>query len=218
MGIDARDELELRGDLPAAVNEPPAKDKAFKEASEKNPDIKRLNTLIAKTEEDLKAAKGGYFPEFALQGGYGYRDRDIGGGADEWTAGVFANWSVFDSGFTRAAVAKANARMQEAKESLKDAEIRLQADIEDSLVTWKTALADFQAASRLVDADQESLKTAQALYKAGKALVLDVLTAQTDLANSEDAKVKALTSYATARANLERLTGKIQSTKTETQW
>jgi outer membrane protein TolC len=217
MGIDIKDELGIKGKLPATVDEPPARDDAMREALEKNPDIKRLNTLISKAEEDIKAARGGYFPELALQGSYGYRDRDIGGGADEWTAGVVATWSVFDSGFTRAEVSKARARAQESRESLKSAEIKLQADIETALVTWKTAQADFQAASKLVDAEQEALKTAQVLYKAGKALVLDVLTAQADLAGSEDARVKALTSFAIAKANLDRLTGRTELAEMETQ-
>ncbi|MDA8161491.1 MAG: TolC family protein [Desulfobacteraceae bacterium] len=213
MGIDAKDGLDIKGGLPDAVDEPPAYEDAMKEALEKNPDIKKFDTLVTKAKEDIRAARGGYFPEFALQGSYGYRDRDIGGGADEWTAGVVANWSVFDSGFTRANVAKAEASARESKESLKSAKIKLRSDIENALVTWKTALVDFQAASRLVDADQEALKTAQALYKAGKALVLDVLTAQSDLTNSEDARVKALTSFAIARANLDRLVGGMETQK-----
>mgnify|MGYP003481784964 FL=1 len=79
--------------------------------------------------------------------------------------------------------------------------------MKDALRAWRTALNDARAGAKLVEANSESLKAAEVLYRSGKATALDVLTAQADLARAEGAQVRAAADYAVARYAVARLVG-----------
>lgn len=172
-----------------------------------NAELARLDRQLEQAREQVAAARAGRAPEVSLQGSYGYRDRDVGGSAQEWTLGVFASWTLFDGGATAGQIAKAQARVAQLEDTRRAAEIAVQADVQEALSAWRSAQADEQAAARLRAANAEALKAALTLYRSGKATGLDVLTAQTDLTRAEGARAQALTAYAIARARLVRLTG-----------
>ena len=97
--------------------------------------------------------------------------------------------------------------MTQAEEARRSLALDLSAQVYDALAAWRVALSDARAAARLVETGSEAVAAAEALYRSGKVTALDVLTAQSDLARAEGAKVSAATAYALARAQLARLTG-----------
>lgn len=207
IGIYGERQIDITGELPKTVAPTPDFISLFTQAKEQNFTIKRLAVMVSKQTEEIASAQGAFWPEVEMQATYGVRDRDIGGSADEWTAGIVANWSLFDSGFNKANKARATAKHQEAIHQLETAKLKLYADLEKEIVQWQVAYADFETAANLIKANQEALETAQALYAAGKAVALDVLTAQLELSKAEQDMVSALYKFSEAKTNIDRLTG-----------
>lgn len=98
LGLEERAEMDIQGKFSPATE--PAGDFAdlWRQAETANPEIKRLKTELAQSRALLQAARGGYFPEISLQGSTGVRHRDVGGTREEWLAGVFMEFPLFDPG------------------------------------------------------------------------------------------------------------------------
>lgn len=197
----------VEGELPGRFKEPSSDDEMLRAASAHNPDIKQALLQVTQAEESLRSAQAARKPELALLGSYGYRDRDIGGSAPEWIVGLAGTWTLYDGGALPAQSEKARARLTQAQEAERVVELGVQTQVKDALRAWRTALNDARASTKLVEANSESLKAAEVLYRSGKATALDVLTAQADLARAEGAQVRAAADYAVARYAVARLVG-----------
>lgn len=207
VGFDSRARIVPRGALARDLAEAPSPEQANDAALAHNPDLLRAARQTEQARKNLDSARGVYQPELALQGSYGYRERDVGGGAPEWLVGVTANWTLYSGGALAAQVAKAQARLTQAQEAQRALEIDIGTQVRDVLGAWRTALSDARAATRLVETNREALAAAETLYRVGKATALDVLTAQADLASAEGEQVTALANHANAQARFARLTG-----------
>jgi outer membrane protein TolC len=209
IGLDGRTRLIPRGALPGDLAEPPPGDAAIAAAGAQSPDLRRATYELEQAQANLRLARVGDSPSIALQGGYGFRDRNVGGGRPEWLVGFSASWLLLDGGALSAQVSKAQARVAQAEEARRALELDIGAQVHGALTGWRIALSDARAAARLVETGREALAAAQALYRSGKATALDVLTVQSDLAGAEGGQVTAATAYAVARAQLARLTGPV---------
>jgi len=207
IGREAPD-FRVTGELAGAVEPSPPQQTALATAVAQNPELKRQRHQIGQAEHNVRAARGARHPILSAQGGYGYRDRDIGGGADEWTAGVFLEIPLFDGGLTGAGIAKAEAVLTQRREAERATRLAIESQLYQALSAWRTAQADADSAAQRIATSREAARAAEVLYRAGKATALDVLTAQTDLARAVSDRAQALAAYAVARANTERLLGK----------
>jgi outer membrane protein TolC len=206
IGLDVPD-FAVLGDLAAPSEPPPDEQMALATAATRNPDLERLARQVAQAELSLRAARGGRAPAIGVQGGYGYRERDLGGGADEWTAGVVVELPIFDGGAVGAGIAKAESVLAQRREAERSARLQIEAEVREGLSDWRRAIADAFAADERVTTGRESTRAAEALYRAGKATALDVLTAQADLTRAEGDQAQARAAYALARAQVGRLLG-----------
>ncbi len=198
----------VEGELPGRFEEPLSDDELQQIVAAHNPDIKQALLQVTQAEKSLLSAQAARKPELALLGTYGYRERDIGGSAPEWIVGLAGTWVLYDGGALPAQSEKARAKLIQAREAGRSIDLRVQTLAKDALRAWRTALNDVRASAKLVEANSESLKAAEVLYRSGKATALDVLTAQADLAKAEGARVHAAADYAMARYAVARLVGK----------
>lgn len=205
-GIDAP--IEIANGLPETFREPDNDEVLIALMLENNPDLKKSALSRAQARLSIDAAEGSYLPEISLQGSYGYRDRNVGGSGDEWLAGVYLEWSLFEGGLTRAQVGKARARFRELEWSDKALRDQVQVDLRQTLADIQTALASIRSSKRLVEAQEEAYKAVVEFYKRGKANYIEVLTAETELTQAKAAYVRAVGDYQSASARLDRVTGK----------
>jgi OMF family outer membrane factor len=207
MGRDGGARVTARGALPRALAEPPRSEALIEEALAGNPDLQRAAHEIDQSRETLRSARGARRPDLALQGDYGYRDRDVGGGRPDWLVGLAASWTLYSGGATSAQTARARAQLAEVQELKRALALDIETQVHEALAGWRTALSDARAASRLVETEREAVRAAETLYGAGKATALDALSAQADLARAEGAQVTSFADYAIARARIASLTG-----------
>lgn len=185
---------------------PPSSDVELRaRALSASPDLARLDALVAAARASASGARGTWMPELAAVGTYGWRERDVGGGADEWTAGVTLDWTLFEGGAGRAAAARADARLAELEAARRGLRLQLEGDVQEALAAWRTAAAGLEAARQGAAAATEARDTANALFRGGRATSVDVLAAEADLQRAEAAVVGALGDLVTARARVIRL-------------
>jgi len=209
IGVDAQ--LVIADGLPETFTEPESEDALLALVLENNPDLRKSARFKEQAKLSIDSATGSYLPEISLQGTYGYRQRDTGLpplSGDEWMAGVFLEWPLFEGGVTRAQVAKSRARYREAEWSDKAVRDQVQVDLRQALADIRTALASIRSSTRLVEAQDEAYRSVVEFYKRGKATYIEVLTAETDLTQARASYVRAVGDYQSAFARLDRVTGK----------
>jgi outer membrane protein TolC len=207
MGLQDEQEIDIPGETPKTSPEPLDELALWAKVKEKNSDIRRINLELERTKTSISSARSGYFPEISFQAGYGYRNRDVGGTADEYTYGFFLEYSIFSGGITKARVEKAQSvyfQLQDSKRALLD---QLRVDLNSALSQIRDALKGMESAQSSIGVNQEAYDATMAMYQAGKLTSLDVLTAQINLINSKASYVRYLADYQTALAQLRKITG-----------
>lgn len=213
LGLPAARDLKLRdgGDrLPA---QPGALDALIAEAVSSRPEM----TAMAARREALvsRAAAAGapIRPQVALTGRWDLgrpNDRYLPP-ADEWNTswslGLVAGWRLFDGNRTRAQVAAIDAERSALEAERLELERTVTLDVENARRDLVTKLAATAAATDAVTAATAREADSRERYGEGLATVLEVLDAQTELAQAERLLVHSRTGAWLAEANLRRAVG-----------
>ncbi len=117
---------------------------------------------------------------------------------------------VFNGRLTRGRIAVAASRERQAELSLGNVRGQVEEDVRLALVTLRTAGAQVRAADETVRLAERELEMARDRFRAGVADNLEVVNAQTALANARDAQVQALAQYNAARLNLAAAQGRAE--------
>jgi len=207
IGPEEGAEMDIQGKFSPATE--PAGDFAdlWRQAETANPEIKRLKTELAQSRALLQAARGGYFPEISLQGSTGVRHRDVGGTREEWLAGVFMEFPLFEGGLTRAQVAKAASQHRQTQERQRDRLNSLRVELLSAWKIMEDARQGVAAARQNLAASEEAYRSALALYRVGKATGLDVLTAEVELTRARLGQLRYRVTYEIGRAKVKQLVG-----------
>jgi outer membrane protein TolC len=187
-------------------------------ALERRPDLAALRASLAAREAAIKVANASRWPSLYLNGSiarnylepYGLSNRDSA--ADEWSyiGGVSVKWNIFDGFQTLSTKRTAEAQAEATRAQLKQAELGASAEI------W-TRFQNYETALRLQDFSLSALTSATAAqqlamdsYKSGVKSILDVLSAETQLAQARSQHIVARQEVFTALANLAHATGLIE--------
>jgi outer membrane protein len=179
----------------------------WQETVKNNPEIKRLDLELAQSQSAIKAARGGYFPEVSLQAASDVRHRDLGGTKPEWLAGVFMEYPFFEGGLTKAAVSKASSQYRQLQERKRDRLNGLKVDLTSAWKDQENARQGVATTRQTVTTNEEAYASAQALYRHGKAIGLDVLQGQVDLTSSRFNLIRYAVAYEIGKARIKQITG-----------
>jgi outer membrane protein TolC len=143
----------------------------------------------------------------SLQSGIGTRHQDTGGTRGEWLAGIFIEFPFFEGGLTKAQVAAASSRYLQALERKRGRFNSLKIDLTTAWQDQENARQGVATTRQTVDTNKEAYASAQALYRNGKAIGLDVLQAQVDLTASRFGLIRYEVNYEIARARVRQILG-----------
>lgn len=178
-------------------------------AVSQRPELSSLKAQVEAAEQGLKAARGEYLPEIALEGSYGYMQgdfRDLEGG-DHWTLGVGAQVPLWNWGKTSARVRKARSKLEQARIQLEKVQDQIRLQVRQTFLDLGKAEKNIAAADSGLDTAREAYRLATASYKAGAATNTDVLDARTALSRAEANHAQALFENNVALAALKRAVG-----------
>ena len=207
IGLKEQTKVDISGQISQEFSPAPDVDLQWEETIKNNPEIKRLALEIEQNQTQIKAARGGYFPEVSLQSDIGTRHQDTGGTRGEWLAGIFIEFPFFEGGLTKAQVAAASSRYLQALERKRDRFNSLKIDLTTAWQDQENARQGVATTRQTVDTNKEAYASAQALYRNGKAIGLDVLQAQVDLTASRFGLIRYGVNYEIARARVLQILG-----------
>jgi outer membrane protein len=181
------------------------------------PDLMAQALRIRSTEEKVRAAKAEYKPQILLSGSVAqtsiWPTVDYGqlGQASEptWSAGITVQWRIFDGGARKNDVMIAESKRREAADQLTAIHDRATREVWTAYIGFRTALRKHEAAVALLKSANESYSASLDAYKYGVKNLVDVVTAEKQLAQARLSNVSARSELFLDAVNLEFATGNL---------
>ena len=184
---------------------------ALEQALNHRPELLQAERQIGVAKANVKVASSGYKPQATLFGIYGWHDSVFTNAIDStregWTVGASMTWALFDGMLTHGRVTEARAQLEEANLDYADMRRRVELDVRQAYSDYLQTMELIEAEKKTVEEAEESLRLAEARFRAGSGTQLDVLSAQTALTDARSNEIQALHDYNVAIATLERVTG-----------
>ena len=184
---------------------------ALEQAIQRRPELLQADRQIAVAKANVQVASSGYKPQASVFGNYGWHDytfaNDPGDTREGWTLGANMSWALFDGMLTRGKITEARAQLQEANLDYADTHRQVELEVRQAYSDYLQTLELIEAQKKTVEEAEESLRLAEARFRAGTGTQLDVLSAQTALTEARSNEIQALHDYNVAIATLERVTG-----------
>jgi len=218
--------LGIPADIPVQVTEPtadvvdtlPAQDaqRMIDEALQRRPDIAALRATVAAKKATAKAIGSERWPSLYFNGSAsqnyfsGENTNQVPENETVLTGGLSLQWTLFDGFQTRDAQRAAVEQAASAEEQLRMAELAASADVWTSYHTYETALQKYKFSSAFLKSSSAAYELALDSYKAGLKSILDLLTAESQLAQARSLQIAARQDAFTALANLAFSTGLLE--------
>jgi outer membrane protein len=213
--IDSRRSVPLPENLSLSI-------KALIDRAMKNrPELMAQVLQIRSAEARIRAAKAAYTPQIGLSGAVAqtslWPTSDYGhlGAASEptWSVELGIHWQIFDGGARKSELLIAESKRREAEDELTTKEDQTTREVWNAYIAFRTALRKHEAAVALLQAANASYSASLDAYKYGVKNLVDVLTAQQQLAQARLSNVSARSELFLDAVNLEFVTGNLLRTQ-----
>ncbi len=181
-------------------------------ATSRSPELRAAQAGLQEGKAELSVARTAYLPALALDYFYGIdanqlaiynRDhlKNLGSAAQATLTIPVWNW-----GATQSKIRQAELKQKQAELELAYAQRQLMANLNVSYREAQLAQAQLDSLKKSMDLSAESLRLTVLRYQAGEATALEVVDAQTTLAQARNAYDDGLSRYRIAWANIQTLT------------
>ncbi|HYY42041.1 MAG TPA: TolC family protein, partial [Pyrinomonadaceae bacterium] len=212
VGLALESPLTLTDELRFTTEPTPTVETAVAQAAQSRPELRIAEEEIRINELARQAVRAEQLPSLAFVGDYGVSGiTPTNTALPTRRAALQLNVPIFNGGLTRGREAVAASRTRQAELALGNVRGQVEEDARLALSAVRTAVAQVRAADESVNLAQRELEMARDRFRAGVADNLEVVNAQTALANARDAQVTALAQYNGARLNLAAALGRATS-------
>jgi outer membrane protein len=188
---------------------------ALVHARSNRPELQRLAKLQDAGEQQVVVSRSGALPQVAAFGRYDWVRGGPGSSwanrRDGWTAGLQAQWNVFDGRATAGRTAQAKSRLMQTKLAVEESILAIDVEVRRAHSSLTEAWELVDASGKVVEQADEALRLAKVRYSAGTATQLDVLTSQVELTRARLNQLLAFYSYNVALASLHKAMGDADS-------
>jgi outer membrane protein len=189
-------------------------------ALQQRPDLLQQVADLRAREAVVKEAKAAYYPKLTVgvlagqQELYGFQEQFPATQTSLFAGSAAAslNWTIFDGGARRSAVAQAEASRRAASAQIDTTRNQIADEVWRAYSNVKTAFRQREAATALLKSAEESYNAALEAYNYGVRNLLDVTAAQRALAQARTADISAQTQVLTTLADLAFRTGDLLRT------
>jgi outer membrane protein TolC len=186
-------------------------------AIENRPELMAQALRIRSAEARIRAAKAEYKPQILLSGSGAQTSvwpaSDYGqlGAASEptWSVELGIHWRIFDGGVRKNEVLIAESKRREAQDELTTIDDETTRQVWTAYIAFRTALRKHDAAVALLESANESYSASLDAYKYGVKNLVDVVTAENQLARARLSSVSARSELFLEAVNLEFATGNL---------
>jgi outer membrane protein TolC len=192
-----------------------AVDSLIDTALAQRPDLAARVAELRAADAAVARAKANFFPTFDFRGVYGQKIWDYtasGAGPfrsnePAWATAFGFNWDIF-TGFDRLnAVREAEADSRNARAQLAASELDAIADVWRAYYDYRAAVRKLEFAESLLAASQEAYDANLKTYEVGLSNIVELLTAERDLANSRYTLVQSRAELLTTAARVAYASG-----------
>lgn len=156
----------------------------------------------------LKAQRGSYLPSVSLVASWSAFDNKFFPTATSRRAlGFSASWTLWNGGQREVQMQQLSAQRDVARVVREDLERGARRDVTEAYTTYDVSRRTLEIAQQAVLVAAEVLRVQEARYQAGASTVLELLDAQTQLAEAESELVRSRYDIRFARAGLEAILG-----------
>jgi outer membrane protein len=186
-------------------------------AMKNRPELMAQALRIRSAEAQIRAAKAEYKPQILLSGSAAqtsvWPTADYGqlGSASEptWSVELGIHWRIFDGGVRKNEVLIAESKRREAEDELTTKADETTREVWTAYIAFRTALRKHDAAVALLASANESYSASLDAYKYGVKNLVDVVTAEKQLALARLSSVSARSELFLEAVNLEFTTGNL---------
>jgi len=191
-------------------------EEAIQVALENRPEFKETEAQIKQQQWSLTLSKLQRWPRLGADVNYNVNlddylhERQNFSDFRSWSVGASLNFTLFDSGVLGNRVKELNMQLEQARENASDLERSVALGVRQSYLNLKRSETAVEISNTQVVNAQLSLDVIQGRYKVGKAILLEVLDAQTSYAQALTNQVNAFYDYKIARVRLQDAMGVLQ--------
>ena len=186
-------------------------------AMENRPELMAQALRIRSAEAGIRAAKAEYKPQIVLSGSVAQTsvwpsaDHGVLGAASEptWSAELGIHWRIFDGGVRKNELLIAESKRRQAADELTTINDETTREVWTAYIAFRTALRKHDAAVALLESANESYSASLDAYKYGVKNLVDVVTAENQLARARLSSVSARSELFLEAVNLEFATGNL---------
>lgn len=211
VGLPLGSPLTLTDQLRFTEVQLPAVETAVAQASHDRREIQVVEEQNRVTRLERQAVRADYLPSVEFVGDYGVSGiTPSKSDLPTRRVAVQVNVPIFNGGLTRGRETVAASRQRQTELELSNIRGQVEEDVRLALATLRTAAVQVRAADDSVRLAQRELEMARDRFKAGVGDNLEVVAAQTSLANARVAQVTALAHHNAARLNLAAALGRAE--------
>ncbi len=166
---------------------PATLDEAVAVALNNNPNVESAKRTVTATQERTRAAQAGYYPTLDLVGKSDVGDNRDGneGMSRDWEILLQLNWDLFSGFRTRAEVAQASYDYAASKDNAAQAERKTAEAVRIAWSQLETARERVAILENAVNLAYDVWEDRKKMRESGKATVIDVLDAESDITNAQ---------------------------------
>jgi outer membrane protein len=201
--------------LPDALTMPI--DALIARAMANRPDLMAQMAEIRAADDAIRSAKSEYYPKIVLSAKAAqtsiWPTADYGelgpASVSTWSAALTVEWRIFDGGARKNELAEAKSQKRSAQEELREKRDQTTREVWTAYIGFRTALRKQQAAVALLDSANASYSASLEAYKFGVKNLIDVVTAERQLAQARFSSVSARSQLFLEAVDLEFSTGNL---------
>jgi outer membrane protein len=184
MGRPADEALTLPEALPSPPSLPDSLEALKRRTAENNPRLEALRAGLKVNEGTVTARKGEVWPNFYAQYAHTYQQNDFLAFPNANVFYVGLSWQVWENGSRKAAVKQAEIAARKTESEITDLMRSLDTEVDQAWRDFAQAQREAETARKNVEAAEENLRIEEDQYKAGLVRTIDVLDAESTLAES----------------------------------
>ena len=181
------------------------------------PDLEAQASEIRAADQEVRAAKSEYLPRIGLSANGAltsvWPTVDYGelGQASEptWAVQLGVEWRLFDGGARKNELALARSKGREARDEMREKQDEAIREVWTAYIGFRTATRKQQAAQALLESANSSYSASLDAYKYGVKNLIDVVTAEKQLAQARLSSVSARSELFLQAVDLEFVTGNL---------
>lgn len=212
VGLPLGSQLTLTDSLRFGSEPLPSLDAAVAQAEQDRPEARIAAAQLALTSFQHRAARAELLPDLEFLGDYGVSGiTPTSSDLPTRRIAMQLNVPIFNGGLTQGRIAVAASLQRQRELELDSTRGQIDEDVRLSFAALRTTAEGVRAADKATELARRELEMARDRFRAGVADNLEVISAQTALAEARAAQVTALVQYNATRLNLAAALGHAQT-------